>query len=337
MKIFFNILLFISLFTHLKAGSYAKECRVEYKKELFDIVEIKKSCSKAAKAKEESKLYESASWFYLLSGNYKYNTEHIKKFINKKSNVIYSNIGHSYILESNFTQAKEMYLGYLNSSNFVNLYMQDDFKLLLKLYPQHKKELTKGLAIWDELYLPYKEMTLLLSEYPFIIKDTEYKEYKKTDEEKINYLSSIIKQQESKHFKVEKFIQRNARLLFYLYRDMSKIYKRKKEYSKEVFYYSKAIKHMMLYKKSPLQEIQMYGEIVSMYENIKDYNHAIKYYKKIIKYIEKAQGIDKNYKAEAYRYLAGLYHSAGDSSNTIKYYQKSLETSGVDYKWMDKL
>lgn len=334
MKILFTLLLLLIFTTYAEADNYAKVCQAEYKKEVFDIVAIKKSCGKAAKTKEASKLYETASWFYLLSGNYTYNTEYLKKFITKKSSVIYCNVGHSYVLESNFIKAKEMYLGYLNSSKAVDSFVQDDFEVLLQLYPEHEKELKKGLALWDELYHPYKGMTVLLSEYPFIIKDTEHKDYKKTDEEKISYLLSIIKQQELKRFKVKNFTKRNARLLFYLYRDVSRIYKHKKEYSKEAFYYSKAIKYKSKYKKSPLEEIQMYEKVVAIYENLQDYKNAAKYALIILKLSEDFFGANHSIIIGNYRDVSFFYEQDEQYLNAVKYYKKIIkhtqETKGID-------
>jgi len=333
-KIFFTILILLTSIIHAEANIYSKECQAEYKKEVFNIAAIKKSCGTAAKTKEKSKLYETASWFYLLGDKYTYNTEYLKKFINEKSSVIYCNLGHSYVLESNFVKAKEMYLGYLNSSKAVDSYVQDDFEVLLQLYPEYEKELIKGLALWNELYFPYKEMTVLLSEYPFIIKDLENKDYKKTDEEKINYLLSIIKQQEPKRFKVKNFTKRNARLLFYLYRDVSRIYKHKKEYSKEAFYYSKAIKYKSIYKKSPLEEIQMYEKVVAIYENLQDYKNAAKYSLIILKLSEDFFGANHSIIIGNYRDVSFFYEQDGQYLNAVKYYKKIIkhtqETKGID-------
>ena len=328
MKIFIAILLLFPLLAQAqaKANPYRNECKAEYLKKIFDISAIEDICNKAAKYEEEKEVYGSASWFYLLGGSYKYNIEHIEKFINKKSTVIYSNIGHSYALESNFDKTRKMYLDYLNTATSVNNYMQKDYKLLFKLYPQYKNQLDKGLAIWDELYYPLIEINELLVEYQFVLNDKDNKNYKKTDKEKIDYLFSLINQQENKHYSVKKHTKRNTRLLMYLYLDVSKIYKRKKEYIKQVDYYSKAVINMEIaHRNSSLRHIELYDKIVSLYKKIQDYKNALKYAVKSLEVKEKIFGFEHIDTIDSYIEVSSLCRQSGKYKESIKYYKKIMQ------------
>jgi len=161
-------------------------------KQYLDMSAIKKVCNNAAKYEEEKKVYENASWFYLLAGCYECVAKHFEQHINKKSKVIYANLGHSYVLLSEFDKAQKMYEKYLSVEYSPDRYMQEDYKLLFKLYPEYKKHLKKGLAIWNELYAPITESVRLILYYKFSIHDKDHENYKKTDQEKIEYLLQLI-------------------------------------------------------------------------------------------------------------------------------------------------
>ncbi|MCT7525496.1 tetratricopeptide repeat protein, partial [Aliarcobacter cryaerophilus] len=163
-----------------------KLCNQEIKKEIIDKTLVDKYCYETAKEYENNKEYGGASWYYLLSHNDKYNITNLKKYISKDASVIYANIAHSYVLNSDIKNAKILYEEFLKVYENPNADTQDDYKILFKLYPDKKEQLNKGLTLWNEIYKPLLPIDELTKKYEEAKKSNNYKEA-------VLYLEKIIK------------------------------------------------------------------------------------------------------------------------------------------------
>lgn len=229
-----------------------------------------------------------------------------------------------------------MYEAYLLVGNNANRYMQEDFKLLFKLYPEHKKQLKKALALWDELYLPLDKNYKLMRYFQYSLKDNTHENYKETEKEKVDYLHEMIRQQEDKNYKVKKHIQQNTRLIMHMYIELYKIHKKKKDYTNQVYYFSKVIEKMEIYyAKAPQKLLAEYGDIIKQYEKLEDYKNALKYAIKHLELKEKTFGLIEITTIESYHQVSALCTLCGKHKKSVKYYNKMVSFMETDLKSVD--
>ncbi len=350
------ILKTIIIFNLLVASLLAKEneakklCDSEIKKETINKAVVKEQCLKTAKFYEDEKEFGKASWYYLLGGDNDYNTNYIESNISKNDN--FSNIAHSYILKQNIPKAKELYTKFLknNSIPWADEAIQDDYKLFLKLYPNQKEKLNKGLKLWNDIYKPLLKVNTLYPKYKKARKEKKHKEA-------IQYISEIIKLQQThqneilivnnqynlgvvynynrqykksldifyKVIKVYKQEKSKEKHLGYSFDWMANNYKNLQNNDKVLIYRRKslAIQEKLLGKEHT-STVRSYNNIGSLYYKMGDYIKALNYLKKSLAIREKTLGKEHTSTATSYNNIGLLYKSMGDYTKTLNYYKKSL-------------
>jgi ankyrin repeat protein len=149
-RIFFTFIIIFS--NYANANDYQKSCNTETNKEKPNLAIIKNTCSKAGNELEKLS-NQTYTWYYLLGNNLKNNTKIKIDNVNIRS--AYGNIAHSHVLKGNYKQAKKFYKKWLSSYIESNKGVQEDYKIMLKLYPNKTNNLQKGIEIWNNIYKPY--------------------------------------------------------------------------------------------------------------------------------------------------------------------------------------
>jgi CHAT domain-containing protein len=204
---YFLVLLISLIFINLNAKNIEakKLCDNEIKKDKPNLEVVKTQCLKTAKFYEEQKSYVNASWYYLVAKENHYNIKKLAKKAKRSNNsIFYANIGHSCVLEKKLSFTKIFYKYFLMHSDvpWANKVIQDDYKLLFKLYPNKKAELTESLNIWNNLYKPLLPINELYPKYKKALHEKKY-------EDAILNLSMIIKIQVNSKLQIKKFQLKN--------------------------------------------------------------------------------------------------------------------------------
>ncbi len=286
-----------------------KLCDVEIHKEVIDKSVVKEQCIKTAKFYENEKKFGLASWYHLLGGNNDKNINEIKNKI--KSNGDFSNIAHSCILKQNTQRAKELYTKFLRNAQipWADKIIQYNYQLLLKLYPNQKDNLNKGLELWNEIYKPLLKVNDLYTKYN---KAEKYKKYKKA----ILYLTQIINLQKKYQNSIQIVSnQYNLGVMYYYNKDYKK--------SLDIFHNVEKIYETEQNKEKSLGHLC--GWIAYCYENLQNNRKSLEYYKKSLRIKEKFLGETHVNTAPDYNNIGRLYKSIEKYSEALEYYKKSLE------------
>ena len=337
---------------HAQGSQSASICSKEIKKKQPDKKRVQKYCIQAGKYYQNKKKDAPASWYYLLGGSNNKNINEIQKHMTKSNT--YRNIGNSYVLKGKYNQAKKLYTQYLKRASIRNAdhYIHYNYKILNKLYPKKKKNLKKGLAVWDKIYKPLSSVNTLYVHFKKVEKAKKYKEA-------IGYLIQIITLQKKYQDKNNISIRDNLYHLGVIY-SYNKQYKKSlntllevidlhqtnayndKDYSdllvwiandyEKLQQYKKAIKYrerslsikIKLSRKEDASMAKRYNYIGALYYKTGEYQEALTYYKKALTITEKVFGTEHTSTAAGYNNLGLIYKDMGNYPKALKYYQKSL-------------
>ncbi len=277
-------------------------CDAEIRKGQPDFDLVKKYCIETAKKFEEKKEYVRASWYYLLAGELDKNVNEIQLYI--KDN--FSNIAHSYVLQDNLAKAKIMY------SNFTRFYLdrhkeiQEDYKILFKLYPNKKNILNGGLKLWNKHYSS--------------IEDKVYFNKGKEAYYKFKLPLSLKYFKKSLYIKEKKNLKNNKEY-YQIYDWIGKLYMRLHQYSQALIYFQKQIEISINNDvKNRLFVANAYHEIGNCYERLYSYPEALNYYIKALKIFRNKLDI-----AFVNHDISSIYESLGDYNKALKYNDLSLK------------
>ena len=104
----------VAVAVYAKVPEAQKLCNAEIKKDKPNMQVVKKECIETAKYYENKKEYGSASWYYLLGGDYDRNINIIKTKLKTESFSI-AKIAHSYVLKGDLENAKKLYIEFLKN------------------------------------------------------------------------------------------------------------------------------------------------------------------------------------------------------------------------------
>ncbi len=279
-------------------------CDSEIKDKEANIKELKEKCLDVAINYEAKKNYDSASWFYLLGGQYERDITFLKDKITK--NYAKANLAHAFVLAGNFDEAKKLYSDFLSNTEpfWADNAMQEDYKALFKIYPQKKENLQKALTMWSKLYKPY---------LPYKKAYSKYKEAKKNQ----NYQAAAIYLEEA--IKLLEKLRKKSFAIYQNYFDLGIAYYDATNYKKALKYFKKALSG---YEKKDDIEIlkslaNLYGWIGDSYFKMQKCQKALDFYKKqAALYENKLKGYNKKYANSLYD-IANCY-------NLLKKYDKSF-------------
>jgi tetratricopeptide (TPR) repeat protein len=340
-----------------------ESCMSEIEKESPNIDIVNKHCLQTADIYMKNRAYGSAAWFYLLAGEYRKNIDEVE---GKITNGFYMNIGHSYLLEGNYTKAKEIYTNYPWDAD-ANFYyadedMQHDFVILHKLYKDKKENLEKGLAIWNEIYAPIAKIVEASNAYDMAEEDgdsskqlkylKEYLEYAKPYREKssINYiekqvlladfysLNSLEMESIATYKDLLSYYETNSS---YIYNHIDTLlniatkYRYIPEYNSSLEYYQEALSltlDLNESEKKPLEVNCIYANIAELYKEMNLSKEAIANYKNALKYVEKHDASDYKSLSSSYQDMANIYYIEEDYNLSIANYLKSIALKKEEIK-----
>ena len=335
-----------------------KICDVEVKKDHTKRKRVQIYCTKAGEYYQNIKNNDSASWYYLLGGKYNKNINEMQATI--KKGATYRIIGHCYVMKGEFKKAKELYSKFLKNASILvlNDEMQTDFKLLTKLYPNKKKNIRKGLSLWNKMYKPLKKVESLYAQYRSENRGSHTPQARKTlfqiielqkkyqNENNIFIFDNIYlmgklytnifiyrKKDLDLFHQVEKVYQTysdRTEELGRLYSDIGRSYEYLRQIDKSIDYYKKAIniKEKIIEKDSVTANWSSlnwdYNNLSQLYEKRRKYASALKYAKKALALKEKLSELSSSDDTETYTRLGSLYLKVGDYPKALMYYQKVL-------------
>ncbi len=304
-----SLMVLVSM-VNAQGNQSANICSKEIKKKQADKKRVQKYCTQAGNYYQKKKKDAPASWYYLLGGSNNKNINEIQKHMTKSNT--YRNIGNSYVLKGNYNQAKRLYTQYLKRTSIRNAdhNVHYNYKILNKLYPKKKKNLKKGLAIWDKIYLPLANTKTLYNNYQKARKEKKY-------QEAIRYLSQIIALQKRYQDK------ENISLWDNLY-SSGTAYNSAGQYQKSLGVLHKVEK---VYKTNPNRQkwyANLLDWIADDYENLRQYTAAIDYTRRSLRSKKKALGAGDISLAGSYTRLGRLYKAIGDYSKALESYHQAL-------------
>ncbi len=286
-------------------------CDAEIKKKLPDMKIVHKECLREGENKYKEDDYETASWYYLLAGE---NNKSIQLLTDK----IYknpSNLGHSYALEGNFTQAKKLYSRFKQHFEpFANKMIQPDFPILSKLYPQKKDNIQKALSLWNIINTGLKNMDWVYRHYEEALEKQQY-------DKAINALSKVIGfQKEFPNIRVQvKDLTDNLNSLAILYFKSGKyneaielLHQVETEYSKPNSWHDSS------------RYIDLYKYMATSYAKIMKYDKSILYFNKLIEIYSDNYGEEHVVLSNLYSQVGKIYYLKQDYLQAYSYLQKAL-------------
>ena len=287
---------------------FERVCNEEIAKEDINISLVQESCFKTAQMYERQGDIGDALWEYLLAKSNHIKIDFFLKNIKKDSTVLYVNLGHYYLLKSNYSKAKEYYRKFLYNYYRTDINIQTDFKVLTKLYPSKKDNILKGKEIWNRLYKPLKKITTY---YQSIDNPLSKRE------QIVNSLKKIIKLK-------EKYLDKNLSISFD-YSILAQLYYQNKEYHSATIYFNKEleIEKFNLGKNHP-SLTTTYQNIIFSYEDDNNLTQAILMSKRLLELEEK---IGSNYdrKTVINLYIGNLLKRLGKYKESEEFYNKALQ------------
>jgi len=276
---------------------------------------LEKVCLQAAQKAETDKNYDDASWYYLLAGKIDYLLSDIKKHSDTRTNqVIYSNIGHAYMLSGDSQNAAKNYQQFLKMSAipWANSAMQDDYKILQQLYPDKKLAIKQELKQWNKLYAPYQAIDTLAQQYR---EANKKKQYKKA----LVFLEKIKRLLENRDQKNE------AYHLAYNYKEIVNVYKGTSNHTKALKYQLKilAIEEKILGEQHP-DTATNYNNVGVTYSDMGDQIRALQYQRKALAIREKTLGKQHPATIESYNDIGLTYRYMGHYDKSLKFNIKFL-------------
>jgi len=308
--------IFLSFITTLVFGERStaskkleEQCDQEIAKDLPDSYIFLKACSTVAQHYEEQKNFNSASWYYLLGGQFEHNTSNIKPLTT--ANYTHSNIAFSYALLGNHeNETKKTFNKYLQQSpiDIADKTLRGDYKILMRLFPDQKDNINKAITIWDALNEPLKPLKELNELYQKAVAAND-----------LDKAIDILEQTQG----LEKTLLDKtnlSRLETQLALGIS--YNQNKQFKKSL----KSLTKIEDVYKGLLNERTKYGQLLLWIavsnQQLNQIDQAKEYYKKSITIKEQALGNDHQELSSVYRGYADLLESVNDIDNAIYYYKK---------------
>jgi len=322
------------------------------------VSQLEKPCLEAAQTREKEEKYGSASWYYLLAGHNQYNREVIFPKMHEEN---YANLGHSFVLDGNFTAAKRCYQTYMDFADpeGIEKDIASDYALLEHLYSDKKARLKKGRKLIEairhqafanmamvqdfntrfrELQVSndYKgELTLMQKVLPVYQKkigaftpsvETIYLNIGSC----YNALGDLPKSLEAKHKALtiaERIFPKDSQELAHLYGDLGVAYQSIGNDNKALSYFSKALKiRELITAKQHLESLGIgveYDEILAnLYANIGRSYANHGMEKEAKKYLNKALNLAK--KMDNKLALAYIYTTYGYLYTNLKVHNKAI-------------
>ena len=330
-------------------NSFEKLCDNETLKEQIDKQLLLKYCEKARKNALKNNDVDDISWYNLITANFDKNINLFKNY--QKSLIVYTNLGHSYILKNDIENAKIAYENVLKWHTDLNEPIQSDYKLLFKLYPQKQKFLEKGLDLWNRLYKPFIPINKLHEEYE---KLEENQQHKLATEKLLEVIAvknqTIVKehlammmdyynlamlyesrQQYSNAIKnyrksleiAQKSLDKENIVIGNIYNSLGFVSTDSKDYVKAEEYYLKGLAiYRKFFDEDDIEIATFYNNIATLYKYTRQYDKSIEYYKKAISIEEKQN--DESITA-TYDNIGLLYQAKKEYGIALQYYKKSLE------------
>lgn len=308
----FLLLFIVSVYGFAEENKAEVLCNLEIEKDEFDIGLVHEYCSQSADYYFDNKNYESASWYNLLGARIDENINLVENYIDEKDSfVIYPNIGHCYVLKDNFDKANKFYVKYISKQLQPNIDIQEDYKLLYKLYPQKKKSLDKGLKNWNRLYSPLLGM------------EKYYDKYKKYEENE-NYLKAIESLEKIISLRKNYSIIDNENISTD-YTNLSLLYSAIADYPKALKLSIKALNiDKEIFGINYHSTAISYSNLGVLYEKISDYKKAEQNHLQALKILKNLYGEEDKSVAITYNNLGVLYSSIGKYRESLKFYKKTL-------------
>ncbi len=346
LAIFLHFIVPIEIFGN---NGFGELCDKELLKDKIDRSLIIKYCTKAGENALKIENFEDASWFFLVSGEFNKNINNFKDYNN--SIIIHTNMGHSYLLKNKPQKAKEYYIKVIQRQSDLDNALQSDFKLLLKLYPSHKKILKEGLTIWNELYKPFISINSVYQEYKKLKEQEEYelaikklsdvilmKEKTITKdrlaimmdyyelgllyEERHIYPKAIKNYQKSLEIS-ERFLDKNHIHIGTIDNSLGMMFSENRDFIKAEKYFYKGLKiYKAWFDKDDIEMATFYNNFGTLYKEMREYSKAEKYFKKAIIIEEKHQSDEV---VDTYDNLGLCYQKMRKYKLALNYHKKALK------------
>ncbi len=345
--IFWMLVLFISFSF---GQNFERICDEEVLKEDFNITVVEDACLQTAQKYEREDDIGNASGYYLISNKTHLNIEKFAQNIPKDASGIYSNIGHSYMIEKNYVEGEKYYKKFLQSYHNPNLVMQNDFKELTKLYPHYKEQLNKAKNIWDKLYNPLQSLDTLYEKLDYLKPSKEavmvLKKIILIKEQYLPHTLSITSDYQSLAIILEeKFNHYDEALL--LYGKMLNIYLNLlgvEYFNTATAYYNianilnlqgKYSEALYLYKKILTIDLKLFGEIHSetsstyhnmanVYVNLQQFDKALELYQKSLNIYSSLLNEKNEYLTATYQAMANVFNHKGEYDTALSLYHEAL-------------
>jgi tetratricopeptide (TPR) repeat protein len=338
-------------------------CTSEINKDKPNLEVVKERCSQTAEHYMENENYGSASWFYLLAGEYEKNVDEVEA---KITDDFYMNIGHSYILKGDYEKAKEIYAKYPwekdEDFHYSDETIQPDFVILPKLYKDKKENIEKGLAIWNEIYEPIGKLVKAINAYTIAKEEEnnaiqiehlkEYIEYAIPFKDKKSIEFIAKKKELAELYSYEGMEQESIDI----YKELVSTYETNRskkfdhidtiitiagkysfisDYNLSLDYYKEALSLSLDSNNTddlPLNVDVIYRNIADTYRKMNKNKEALEYHSKSLKYIEEHDA--KNYESLSFVYsnMAEIYYAQKDYNLSIENYTKSIELKKEELK-----
>ncbi len=307
-----NLLIMILLtgIVNANANEPQKLCSAELKKENVNTSVVKEQCLKAAKFYEKSGRIGESSIFYLYAGKW-HKIFKLKKQIPASQKIL---VAFSRILRGKIPKAKEPFETFLKSASVpsADVVVKTTYKTLLKVYPQKKKVLNKGLKLWTKIYKPFEGIDSLY-------KKIDKLGYSQT-EEKIKYYNEILSI-------LNKSKLSNPNQISTVEMELGRLYGEKQEYSRASSYL--VTEHILNflslsdYKKKYFVTF-LYDDISEIYFKTYRYKELIEINKSIAKIYRQVHKRKPN-KVAAFLFMEGLlYEMEGRHIEAIETYRQLL-------------
>jgi len=305
-----RLFLTIFLFSSLSFGEdFERVCDEEVLKEDFNITVVEDSCFKTAQKYEKEKDFDNASGYYLIANKIYLNITKFAQNTSKESIELNSNLGHSYMIEGNYTEGEKYYQKFMQSYHNPNLALQNDFKELLKLYPQHSIQLHKAKKIWAKLYKQLHELDKIYEKLDFI----------EPSEEAITLLKRCIDIKE-KHLPQTLSISSD-------YESLAIILEEKfSRYDEALILYSKMLNiDLTLLGEEYFHTATSYYNIANILNLQGHYHQALYLYQKLLAIDLKLLGENHSETSSTYHNMANVYVNLQEFDSALELYQKSLD------------
>ena len=338
-------------------------CLSEVEKDNPDLDVVKERCTQTAELYMKKEEYGSASWFYVLAGDYEKNLNEVEA---KITDDFYVNIAHSYMLKGDYEKAREIYTNYPwargEEFRYVDETLQPDFVVLPKLYADKKENIAKGLAMWNEIYKPIGKIVEARNAYD-IAEDEEdnqeqikyleeYLKYAKPFKEKLSIDYIGKKKELASLYSIESMEKESIAILKELlstyevnaskkydyidtHLNIAQKYSYIPDYNSTLVYYKKALALTLDSNDSedlPQTVDHIYSSIADVYRKMNKNQKSLEYQTKVLKYLEEKDDEDYNSLATVYFEIGEIYYVEKDYNLSIENYKKSIELRKKELK-----